>query len=158
VITQALQTIYQRLYHHIFTKCGRQLNSDVGFANPQAVLTAVQIGDVIQRFGAENLVMEFDTLNATGQYSTEKVSGYIRGTIMKKTQLPAYDLFLNIGTRRIARRLVPQNPAKMKNNAYTPSAQEARIGHAVMWIIDRDAPQGGKAFIAKIRDNVYEAL
>jgi hypothetical protein len=160
VITQTLQTIYQRLYHHIFTKCDRQLNSDVGFANPQAVLTAVQISDVIQRFGGENLVMEYDTLNATGQYSTEKFSGYIRGTIMKKTQLPAYDLFLNIGTRRIARRLVPQNPAKISNGAYTQSAQEARTGHAVMWIIDRDAKKelGQKPFIAKIRDNVYEAL
>ena len=160
VITQTLQTIYQRLYHHIFTKCERQLNSAVGFNKPQAVLTAVQAGDIIQRFGAEDLVKEYDTINATGQYASEQFTGYIRGTIMKKTQLPAYDLFLNIGGRRLARRLVPQNPSKMKDGQYTQSADEARTGHAIMWIIDRDAKKelGQKAFVAKIRDNVYEAL
>ena len=160
VITQALTTIYHRLYHTIFTKCAWQLNNDQAFGAALNVIEPVSISDIIQRFGAENLVMEYDTVNATGQYMSEKFTGHIRGTIMSKAGLPAYDLFLNIGGRRVARRLVPQNPSKMKNGAYTPSAQDARTGHPIMWIIDRDAKKelGQKPFIAKIANNQYEAL
>jgi hypothetical protein len=153
-----LREIYQRCYHAIFTKCDRQLNSDQGFASPGGVLTPVQIGDILERHGVKDLVISYDTLNGAGQKTAEEFQGYVRGTIMSKTQLPAFDLHLNINGRGVNRRMVPQNPSKMKNGQYTQSAQEARMGHAICWIIDRDVPQGGKAFIAKIKDNQYEVL
>lgn len=157
VFKAAMCEIYQICYHHIFTKCDRQQNSDVGFTAPANVLTPVHIGGVLQRYGITNLVMSYDTMDAQGQYSTEKCDGaLVRGTIMKKTNLPAFDLFVNFAGHRLGRRLVPQNPAKINKDGsgYTKSAQKARDGHAVMWIIDRD----NDVFKAAIEDNIYREL
>jgi hypothetical protein len=52
--------------------------------------------------------------------------------------------------------LIAQNTAK-KNAAgqYSSQALEARAGHAIAWLLSEDE---NKKFVAKIRDNIYEAL
>jgi hypothetical protein len=155
-----LKDVYMRLYTHTFTKCGRQLNSDQGFTNPGAVLEPVSIADLIQLHKAPGLVMEYDTLNASGQRQPEMCDkGFVRGTVFNKSNqhgIPAFCIYLNINGQRVKRSLIAQNPAKVNGaGQYSPMALEARAGHAIMWIMSEDE---NKKFVAKIRDNIYEAL
>ena len=53
--------------------------------------------------------------------------------------LPMYDLFFNFMGRRVARRLVPQNPAKRAGNGtYSALAVQAQQGHKIMHIFEND--------------------
>jgi hypothetical protein len=154
-----LTDVYMRLYSHIFNKCGWQLNSDQGFTNPGAVLEPVSIADLIQLHNAPGLIMEYDSLNATGNLKPEECKGFIRGLVFTKSNnfgIPAYAIYLNLGGMRVKRSIISQNPAK-KNTAgqYSPKALDARAGHAITWIMSEDE---NKKFVAWIRDNVYEAL
>jgi len=159
-IVAFLKDVYMRLYSHAFNKCGRQLENDQGFTNPGAILEPVSIADLIQLHNAPNLIKEYDTLNATGQLKPEECAGHIRGLVFTKSNqygIPAYAIYLNINGMRVKRSLITQNPAK-RNNAtgqYSSMALEARAGHAIAWILSEDE---NKKFVAKIRDNVYEAL
>jgi hypothetical protein len=154
-----LTDVYMRLYSHIFNKCGWQLNSDQGFTNPGAVLEPVSIADLIQLHNAPGLIKEYDSLNATGNLKPEECEGHIRGLVFTKSNqygIPAYAIYLNLSGMRVKRSIISQNPAK-RNVAgqYSPMALEARAGHAIAWIMSEDE---NKKFVAKIRDNVYEAL
>ena len=158
-IVAFLKDVYMRLYSHAFNKCGRQLENDQGFTNPGAVLEPVSIADLIQLHNAPNLIMEYDTLNTTSQLKPEECAGHIRGLVFTKSNqygIPAYAIYLNINGMRVKRSLITQNPAK-RNAAgqYSSMALEARAGHAIAWILSEDE---NKKFVAKIRDNVYEAL
>ncbi len=153
-----LKDVYMRLYTHIFTKCGWQLNSDQGFTNPGAVLEPVSIADLIQLHQAPGLIMEYDTLDANGHLKPEEMKGHIRGLIFSKSNqhgIPAFAIYLNLGGNRVKRSLIAQNPAKITNGQYSPIALEARAGHAITWLFSEDE---NKKFVAKIRDNIYEAL
>jgi hypothetical protein len=167
IIQETIKQVYLRLYHAIFTKCGWTQNPQTGrffFSNPGAVLNGVDISDIIRYFGAANLVMEYNTLNAQGigPVAESAANGMVRGTIFKNSGLPGFELFLNINGRRIKRVFVPQNPEKRNaQNAYSNTAVEAQSGHYLAWIIDGDAAQNAdfKAkFKVKIRDNNYEVL
>jgi hypothetical protein len=154
-----LTDVYMRLYSNIYNKCGWQLNSDQGFTNPGAVLEPVSIADLIQLHNAPGLIMEYDSLNATGNLKPEECKGFIRGLVFTKSNnfgIPAYAIYLNLGGMRVKRSIISQNPAK-KNAAgqLSPKALEARAGHAITWIMSEDE---NKKFVAWIRDNVYEAL
>jgi hypothetical protein len=158
-IVAFMKDVYMRLYTHIFNKCGRQLNSDQGFTNPGAVLDPVSIADLIQLHQAPNLIMEYDTLNAAGHRQPEECKGHIRGIVFNKSNqhgIPAFAIYLNINGMRVKRSLIAQNPAKVNEaGQYSPKALEARVGHAIAWIMSEDE---SKKFIAVIRDNIYEAL
>jgi hypothetical protein len=153
----AMLEIYHMCYCHMMTKCERLQGGDVGFNAPANVLTPINISGVLQRHGVENIISEYDTHNAQGQYSAERCeNGMIRGTIMKNANLPAYDLFLNFNGHCLVRRLVAQNPAKIKKgtNELSPSAVKARNGEAIMWIIDRRADN----WVGVIENNQYREL
>ena len=154
-----LKDVYMRLYSHIFNKCGRQLDNDQGFINPGAVLEPVSIADLIQLHQAANLIMEYDTLNAEGHRQPELCQGHIRGVVFNKSNqhgIPAYCIYLNINGQRVKRSLIAQNSAKVNvAGQYSSMALEARQGHAIAWLMSEDE---NKKFVAKIRDNNYEAL
>ena len=159
-IVAFLKDVYMRLYSHPFNKCGWQLNSDQGFTNPGAVLEPVSIADLIQLHNAPNLIMEYDSLNESGNLKSEMCDkGFVRGLVFTKSNqygIPAYALYLNLNGMRVKRSLITQNPAKLNAGGQpSPMAIEARAGHAIMWIMSEDKD---KKFVAKIRDNVYEAL
>lgn len=135
---QVMELVWKTLYHHVFTKCGWQQNPTTGrffFANAAAVLEGVNIQHILTKFGADNFIMEYDTLNAAGQPSAEQCQGMIRGYCTSKQGLPAYSVYLNINGVRYKRTFLPQNPEKRNGqNAYSNSAQEAAAGHQIAWI------------------------
>jgi len=159
-----MQSVWKLLYHHMFTKCGWQQNPSTGrfmFTNAAAVLEGVNIQSVLTQYGADNFIMEYDTLDAEGKYAAEMCQGMIRGRTTSKQGLPSYSLYLNVNGQRIKRSFIPQNPEKMTNNAYTKSADEAAGGHMIVWVF-KDEVADGAPFSEKcavtIKDNVYEIM
>jgi hypothetical protein len=159
-----MQSVWKLLYHHMFTKCGWQQNPQTGrfmFTNAAAVLEGVNIQSVLTQYGADNFIMEYDTLDAEGKYAAEMCQGMIRGRTTSKQGLPSYSLYLNVNGQRIKRSFIPQNPEKMTNNAYTKSADEAAGGHMIVWVF-KDEVADGAPFSEKcavtIKDNVYEIM
>jgi len=132
IMQATIKAVYQTLYHHIFTKCGWQQNPQTGrfmFTNAAAVLEGVNIQHIIKQYGAENFIMEYDTLSAAGQqYAPEMCQGMIRGRTTSQAGLPSYSLYLNVNGMRLRRTFMPQNPEKRNaSNAYTKSADEASV-------------------------------
>ena len=160
-----MEAVWKTLYHHMFTKCGWQQNPQTGrfmFTNAAAVLEGVNIQHILAQFGADNFIMEYDTLDAEGKYAAEMCQGMIRGRTTSKQGLPSYTIYLNIGGQRIKRSFIPQNPEKRNaQNAYTPSADQAGQGHMIVWIfkgeVADDAPFNEKC-AATVKDNVYEIM
>ena len=160
-----LKTVWQTLYHHVFTKCGWQQNPQTGrfmFTNAAAVLEGVNIQHIIAQFGADNFIMEYDTLSAEGTPAPEMCQGMIRGKTTSQAGLPSYSLYLNINGQRIKRTFMPQNPDKMgANNAYTKSAVEAGAGNMIVWIFKDEAPDNApfnEKCAVTIKNNVYEVM
>lgn len=164
-VAEILQSVYMRLYSHLFGKCGWSQNPTNGhfhFANPTAVLISVPISDLIEQKYPEaaGLLAEYETVSAQGQDGhLEPCQGYVRGFVYRNKNLPAYKLHFNIGGVRVVRTLVPQNPEKLNaQNAYSRPAQEAQIGHARAWIMDALLPynaQWSEKCKAEIVNNQY---
>ncbi len=159
-----IKAVWQTLYHHMFIKCGWQQNPQTGrffFANAAGILEGVNIQHIIKQFGADNFIMEYDTVSAEGQYAAEMCQGMIRGRTTSQAGLPSYSLYLNINGHRIKRTFMPQNPEKIVNNAYTKSADEAAGGHMIAWVFKDEiadtAPFTEKCSIS-IKDNVYTVM
>ena len=159
-----MQSVWKLLYHHVFTKCGWQQNPQTGrfmFTNAGAVLEGVNIQSILTQYGADNFIMEYDTLDAEGKYAAEMCQGMIRGRTTSKQGLPSYSLYLNINGQRIKRSFIPQNPEKMTNNAYTKSADEAAGGHMIVWVFKDEVPDNApfsQKCAVTIKDNVYEIM
>lgn len=160
-----MEAVWKILYHHTYTKCGWQPNPTTGrffFSNAAAVLEGVNIQHILTQFGAENFIMEYDTLDAEGKYAAEMCQGMIRGRTTSKQGLPSYSLYLNIGGARIKRTFIPQNPEKRNaQNAYTNSAENAAQGHMIVWVFKdevADAAPFNEKCAATIKDNVYEIM
>ncbi len=144
-----MKAVWHAVYHHIFTKCDWQQNPQTGrfaFMKSAAVLEGINIQHILQQYGADNFIMEYDTLNANGQgghsYAAEACQGMLRGRLTTGG-LPSYQLYLNIGGQRIRRLFVPQNPEKRgANNAYSTSADQAGAGNQIAWIFRGEAPDG----------------
>jgi hypothetical protein len=159
-----MQSVWKLLYHHVFTKCGWQQNPQTGrfmFTNAAAVLEGVNIQSILTQYGADNFIMEYDTLDAEGKYAAEMCQGMIRGRTTSKQGLPSYALYLNINGQRIKRSFIPQNPEKMTNNAYTKSADEAAGGHMIVWVFKDEVPDSApfsQKCAVTIKDNVYEIM
>jgi len=165
VMAKTIKEIWQVLYHHIFTKCGWQQNPQTGrfmFTNAAAVLEGVNIQHIIQQNGADNFIMEYDTMNAEGQFAPEMCQGMVRGRTTAVAGLPSYSLYLNIGGQRFKRTFMPQNPEKRNtSNAYTNSANEAAGGHMIVWVFKDEAADNApfkEKVAVTIKDNVYEVM
>lgn len=165
IMAKVMEGVWRTLYHHLFTKCGWQQNPQTGrffFANAAAVLEGVNIQKIITDHGAENFIMEYDTVNAEGQYAAEAFQGMIRGRTTSKQGLPSYTLYLNIGGQRFKRTFLPQNPEKQNaQNAYTKSAVDAQQGNMIAWVFKdevADAAPFTEKCAVKIHNNNYEVF
>lgn len=140
--------VYAKCYNHIFTNCQRLLNSDVGFQNPDAVITT----PVVLTDSEVAVVPKADAFNAAGTWQSggDIVNCELRGFIMKNTKLPAYKLFINMNGHQLIRLLLPQNPATNSRPAL-----QARGGSCLMWVMEGDdaiTQAGGKKFLFKYLD------
>ena len=144
-----MEQVWKTLYHHVFTKCSWEQNPQTGrfaFMKAGAVLEGVNIQHILTQYGADNFIMEYDTLNANGQgghsFAAEACQGMIRGRLTTGG-LPSYQIYLNIGGQRVRRLFVPQNPEKRgANNAYSPTAELAGVGNQIAWVFRGEAPDG----------------
>ena len=160
---QILAAVANRLHAHIFNKCDFQLNSDIAYLNPGAVLEACYIGDIP---GAAELIVSYDTLNETGgimKHVPTFISrdagdmtlppGNIRGITSKDGTLPAFVFYVNIGGRLQKRALRAQSPVKYQPDGITlkPWSRDLRNGAciSVMWR-DVEKDSGISPILAKV--------
>lgn len=167
-IKGCLQEVYQRLYNNMFLKCGWSVNPQTGryhFPQPYAITASWQLSDILTRWGCDGLIVEY-TSYAEGQQVTAQTKaqtrytfdGNVRGFVYGEKNLPAIELFLNIGGHRIMRRLIPQNPDKVVNNAYTKGAEMAGAGNAILYVFTdatQDRPWKERC-VAKIVNKEYQ--
>lgn len=161
-----IEQVWRTLHHHLFMKCGWMQNPQTGrffFSSPANVLEPVNIEHILKHYGADNFIMEYDTVGATGSYAAEKVvNGTVRGHISTgKAHLPCYDVYLNVGGRRVHRTLMPGNPEKKdQQNAYTNSANESAAGNAISFVFKDKSEVAPNAkfqekITAKLTNNDY---
>lgn len=129
-IRRITENVYLKMYHHIFTHCGPLQNSDVGFSNPKAVLTIpLMLTEEEKRIFVS---MNHNDVNMRWCPDVSTKNGVL-GKVMKNTQLPSYELTLNINGTLHKRLFIPQNPNKRKGGTLTNRAQEARAGNAIAY-------------------------
>lgn len=149
--------VYNKCYNHIFTHCGRKLNSDVGFDAPQMV-NQMTIELTEQE---KAVVVKMDCLDENDRWcpNMPTVNG-LRGSIMKNTKLPCYKLYINEDGQEKVRLLLPQNPAKPGSyNGYSKPALQARGGSCIMYVMngnDAEANATGKKFLLKCIDGTWQ--
>jgi hypothetical protein len=129
---KVIHKVFMMCYQHIFTNCKMLVNSDVGFQNPEFVLsTPVDLNSIP---GATEIIVGADINDPqTGGYQSRVpiTGGMLFGNLKKNTMLPGYTLHINVGGEYSTRALIPQNPATGSTTAI-----RARAGNAIMWIID----------------------
>ena len=129
---KVIHKVFMACYQHIFANCKMLINSDVGFQNPEFVLsTPVDLNSIP---GAAEIIVGADINDPqTGAYQSKVpiTNGLLFGNLKKNTMLPGYTLHLNVGGEYSTRALIPQNPATGSTTAI-----RARAGNAIMWIID----------------------
>lgn len=162
-----VEAMWKRLYHHVFTKCGWMQNPTTGrfyFSNAGAIAEGVDISDLVEYYGAENFIKEYDTVNATGQYAAEEFKGVVRGRPTSAQGLPSYDIYINVDGHRFRRRFVAGNPEKKSTqNAYTKMADYTANGNMVVFVYksEMDHVQGAtfqQKCACKIDNNKYEVF
>ena len=144
--------VYMKVYSYIFTQCGRQLNSDIGFANLEAV---TKVG--IPLTDAERaVVIKMDYVEPNGKWcpgvSTEKgtLFGYT-----SKNGVPLFKVSMNSNGFERQRMIFPQNPGKKNGGNYSKPALAARSGQNILYVKeahDAVVAAGGQEWLFKIID------
>jgi hypothetical protein len=150
--------LYRKIYDHIFGKCGRLLNSDLGFSNPEAVTLGIPLTEMEKK-----VVVKMDCLDPNGRWcpNMQTSGGLLFGSIMKNAKLPTFKIYVNENGFERVRMMLPQNSAKRDGSGnYTKPALQARAGSCIMYIMegnDAVANATGKKFLLKIVDGVLMA-
>lgn len=142
--------LYLKIWQHVFQGCQYNPTLTNGAFNlPQNIAALVPLNQYELMFVKEMIV---DT--PQGGIQQQKVEGAIVGKMMDKAKtLPGYELTLQTPDgQQIKRRFIPQNPNKVVNGALTRTAQEAKNGAQIMWIIDPDI----KGFNVRVKDGVVQ--
>lgn len=143
-INRIAKGVYMKMYNFIFRNCGPLKDSDVGFSNPEAVLTT----PLLLTPEETALFVTMDHMDVNGRWcqgvSTKKG---LFGKVMKNTKLPAYEVVLNINGTIHRRLFIPQNPNKYKNGVLTQRALEARGGNAIAYIKNQSTDEWGPYII-----------
>jgi len=143
-------SVFNKIYSHIFTNCGRLLNSDMAFSNHDAVMTMPIALDANE----QAVITKMDCLDDNGRWcpamaTTNGLRGYL-----SKGKLPFYKLYINNGGFESVRLLMPQNPAKRgQDGQYSKPALQARGGSCIMYIKDVQADK----FVFKCIDGAWQA-
>lgn len=162
--------LYQRIYTHLFTYCGR----GTGFPEYDA-----QMNDGTPIFNAQNVyrmplrlspeemavVVKCDGADANGNWTRGLLTsnGVLPGFISKTAKLPMYKLHLNVGGHELLRVIVPQNPTKPGKYG-----DMARRGVCILHIMEGDdtitnatdahGRKTGKRFLLKCTDGHWESF
>jgi hypothetical protein len=127
--------VFNKCYTHIFTHCGRLLNSDKGFSNPQAVsqiplpLTEAEM----------RVVVKMDCVDGAKRWcpNMPTSAGKLLGGQMLEKGLPYYKLYINMNGQEIVRLLLPQNPnTRDHSGQYKKTAMAARNGSCIMYVFE----------------------
>jgi hypothetical protein len=175
----AINSFLIRLFDRMFNTCGFRPGLDNPFAAPQNIYEPVFIGDIPH---IKDLVVSADMEDPTGIHRDVDIwnrhqtnlTGTISGIIFKKTAktiqvqggtiteypIPGFRFSMNKGGRLVKRLFLAQNvnkPNKTGTN-YSDNALKARAGSKIAWLMNADANDGTKTFIAKMVDGRIEAL
>lgn len=133
-VRRITEQVYMKMYDFIFKNCGPLKDSDVGFSNPEAVLTsAIPLTDE-----EKTIFVSMDHNDPNGRWCPNvSTENGLLGKVMKNTRLPSYEVGLVINGLTYKRLLIPQNPAKRRNGQLTQRALEARAGNAISYIKDQ---------------------
>ena len=134
------KSVYMKMYNHIFTHCKPLQNSDVGFSNPDAVLSIPLILTEEERRIFVSMNHHDVNMRWCPDVSTE--NGLL-GKVMKNTKLPSYEVTLDVNGTLHRRLLIPQNPNKKNNGTLTRRALEARAGHGIAYTKNMDTDGWG---------------
>jgi hypothetical protein len=135
---QIIRTVYMKIYHHVFGQCQFSTNHgpDRPFLWPEgATHTAIRLTPEEQA-----VCYAMDCHDTAGRVCVNiPTTRGVVGRLNYKKNLPMYDLFFNFMGRRLARRVVPQNPAKRAGNGtYSALAVQAQQGHKIMHVFEND--------------------
>lgn len=143
-------SVMNKIYSHIFTNCGRLLNSDMAFSNHDAVMTM----PLTLTAEEQAVVYKCDCLDDNGRWCPGMMtSSGLRG-YLSKGKLPFYKLYINNGGFEAIRLMMPQNPAKKgQDGQYSKPALQARGGSCIMYVKDVQADK----FAFKCIDGAWQA-
>jgi hypothetical protein len=151
---EIVKALYGKIYSHIFHNCGRQLNNDMAFKNPENVyVSGIPLTEMEKR-----VVVKMNCLDPNGRWcpNMRTEGGLLFGSTMKNTKLPTYTLFINADGFERVRVILPQNTAKRDaSGAYTKPTLLARSGSCIMYVMEGNddvAKSTGKKFLMKIVD------
>lgn len=153
-----VEGVYRKCYNHIFTNCGRRMDSDKAFDFPENVYKmGVALTEMEMR-----VVVKMDCLDANERFCSGMPTtavGQLFGQVFSNTKLPAYKIYINMDGYERCRLLMPQNTAKSDGRGgLTKQALAARAGSAIMYIKegnDNVIKAGGKTWLHKIVDNQF---
>lgn len=143
-VNRVAKDVYTKMFHFIFQNCGPLRDSDVGFSNPDAVVTTP-----LQLTPEESSIfVSMDHLDINGRWCPGvSTKGGLLGKVMKNTKLPSYEVKLLVNGAVHRRLFIPQNPNKRKNGILTQRALEARSGDTIAYIKNQDTDEWGPYFI-----------
>lgn len=143
-INRVAKDVYTKMFHFIFKNCGPLRDSDVGFSNPEAVLTTT-----LPLTPEEvSIFVSMDHLDINGRWCPGvSTKGGLLGKVMKNTKLPSYEVTLLVNGTTHKRLFIPQNPNRRKNGILTQRALEARSGDTIAYIKNQDTDEWGPYFI-----------
>lgn len=157
---QIVNGLYMKIYNHIFSQCGRLLNSDIAFQRPEAVaMVPIQLTE-----DEKKVVVKMECMDQNGQLHRNMpiTDGLLRGYVSSKAKLPMYKLYINNNGVEAVRAIMPQNTAKKSGTGeLSRYAVEARNGSCIMYVVegnDAISKAGGKHWLFKVTNGQWEAL
>jgi hypothetical protein len=147
--------LYLKIFTHIFQTCQyNPTDPTTPFAAANNIAAWLPLDQYETMFVKEMTCYSADPAKRGVWCPGTPVEGAISGLLINKEKtLPAYELTLSKpnGTQ-IKRKFIPQNPNKVKNGALTGTAQLAKQGNQILWIIDPDT----KAYNIRVYNGVIQ--
>lgn len=144
VLSRIVQTVYTKMYKFIFTNCGQLKNSEIGFSNPEAVLTT----PLPLTEEEKEVFVSMNHLDVNGRWCPNvSTANGLLGKVMSKTKLPAYEVVLNVNGTLHRRLFIPQNPGKRNNGVLTQRALEAQSGDTIAYTKNSETNVWGPYFV-----------
>ena len=146
-----MKGLYLKLFAHIFNECG---------FNGRNYTNGFKIATPIQLTASENMVVKYMVCyDANGQiHMKQPVDQWVSGIFINKANtLPGYDLTLATPEgHEVRRKLITQDPDKEKSKGELSwSAQKAREGNQIIWIVDPDRED--KQYAVRIFNGVMQS-
>ncbi len=121
--------ICSKIFNHIFTTCQPILNSDVGWANIDAVYTPVPLTDI-----EKQVLVGMNTFE-NGRWTKKDSAAGVFGYVAASANIPMYKLYFNCNGVEMIRTVLPQNTNKRDAfGNFTKQAQMARAGIKILYI------------------------